>query len=56
MTLPLRGIGGDALPAVGGKAANLGEMIRAGLPVPDGFFVTTAAYELVAAGAALDPI
>ncbi len=30
---------------VGGKAANLGEMIRAGLPVPFGFAVTTEAYE-----------
>ena len=30
---------------VGGKGANLGELIRAGLPVPPGFVVTTAAYE-----------
>jgi pyruvate,water dikinase len=30
---------------VGGKGANLGEMTRAGLPVPPGFVVTTAAYE-----------
>ena len=29
---------------VGGKAANLGEMIRAGERVPDGFCITTAAY------------
>ncbi len=29
---------------VGGKAANLGEMIAAGLPVPGGFAVTAAAY------------
>jgi pyruvate,water dikinase len=56
LTLPFAEIGGDALPAAGGKAANLGEMIRAGLPVPDGFCVTTAAYELVAAGAGLDAI
>jgi pyruvate,water dikinase len=28
----------------GGKGANLGEMLRAGLPVPPGFIVTTAAY------------
>src|SRR5581483_626012 len=32
---------------VGGKGANLGELMRAGLPVPEGFCVTTAAYELV---------
>ncbi|MET1086402.1 MAG: PEP/pyruvate-binding domain-containing protein [Arthrobacter sp.] len=33
------------LPLVGGKAANLGELITAGLPVPDGFCLTTAAYK-----------
>jgi rifampicin phosphotransferase len=40
--LPLR----DAIdPALsGGKAVNLAAMIRAGLPVPEGFVVTTAAY------------
>ena len=30
----------------GGKAANLGELLRAGLPVPDGFCITTGAYQL----------
>ena len=29
---------------VGGKGANLGEMIKAGFPVPPGFIVTSAAY------------
>lgn len=29
---------------VGGKGANLGEMARAGFPVPPGFIVTSAAY------------
>ena len=29
---------------VGGKAANLGELIAAGLPVPGGFAVTAVAY------------
>ena len=29
---------------VGGKGANLGELVRAGLPVPDGFVITTNAY------------
>lgn len=44
LVLPLRALGrGDVLRA-GGKAANLGEMIRAGLPVPDGFCVTCDAY------------
>src|SRR5918994_629852 len=30
---------------VGGKGANLGELSRAGLPVPPGFVVTTRAYD-----------
>ena len=29
----------------GGKGANLGALLRAGFPVPDGFVVTTAAYD-----------
>ena len=32
------------VPLAGGKGANLGEMVRAGLPVPPGFVVTAAAY------------
>lgn len=32
------------IPLVGGKGANLGEMIQAGFPVPNGFIVTTNAY------------
>ncbi len=32
------------IPKVGGKGANLGELIKAGLPVPDGFCVTAEAY------------
>jgi rifampicin phosphotransferase len=39
------------LATVGGKAANLGEMIRAGMPVPPGLCVTTDAYRLVVADA-----
>jgi pyruvate,water dikinase len=31
-------------PVAGGKGANLGEMTRAGIPVPPGFVVTTAAF------------
>jgi len=30
---------------VGGKGASLARLVAAGLPVPDGFFVTTAAYQ-----------
>ncbi|MFC1700210.1 phosphoenolpyruvate synthase [Patescibacteria group bacterium] len=32
------------IPLVGGKGANLGEMINAKIPVPDGFIVTAKAY------------
>ncbi len=32
------------IPLVGGKGANLGEMINIGIPVPPGFLVTAAAY------------
>ncbi len=39
--------------AVGGKAASLGELARAGVAVPPGFAVTTEAF--TAAMAALDP-
>ena len=41
-------LGRDDLEIAGGKGANLGELIRAGLPVPDGFVVTTDAYERAA--------
>jgi phenol phosphorylase subunit beta len=34
----------DALPAVGGKCASLGELIHAGVRVPPGFALTTHAY------------
>ncbi|MBS7643064.1 phosphoenolpyruvate synthase [Candidatus Bathyarchaeota archaeon] len=33
------------IPIAGGKGANLGEMIRAGIPVPPGFVVTAEAYK-----------
>ncbi|MCH7730318.1 phosphoenolpyruvate synthase [Patescibacteria group bacterium] len=33
------------IPLVGGKGANLGEMVKAGFPVPLGFAVTVAAYD-----------
>src|SRR5690348_6169421 len=54
LVIPLEGLDRTALPLVGGKAANLGELIHAGFPVPAGFCVTTAAYALVAAHARLD--
>jgi pyruvate,water dikinase len=42
--LELGDIGVGDAPLVGGKAANLGELTSAGLPVPQGFAVTAAAY------------
>jgi rifampicin phosphotransferase len=55
LILPFTAIDRDALAVAGGKAANLGELVRAGFPVPTGFCVTTAAYDLVAADAGLGP-
>ncbi|MFE4833110.1 PEP/pyruvate-binding domain-containing protein [Arthrobacter sp. NPDC056691] len=44
LVLGLGDLSGSMLPQVGGKAANLGELLSAGLPVPDGFCLTTEAY------------
>src|SRR5207237_683294 len=41
---------GQGFWAGGGKAANLGELIRAGFRVPDGFVITTDAYTLAVGG------
>jgi pyruvate,water dikinase len=51
LVLDLDCLGAQLLPVVGGKAANLGELIRAGFPVPAGFCITTAAYQQVASEA-----
>ncbi len=37
-------VGRDDIAKVGGKGANLGELLRAGFPVPNGFIVTADAY------------
>lgn len=42
--LSLTDLGLRDVPLVGGKSANLGELIRAGLPVPPGFTLTTEAF------------
>lgn len=39
-------IGKADVNKAGGKGANLGELVRAGLPVPPGFVVTAQAYQL----------
>ncbi len=38
-------VGRADVAAAGGKGAGLGELVRAGLPVPPGFLLNTAAYE-----------
>jgi pyruvate,water dikinase len=44
--LPYSQITRELVDSVGGKNANLGEIAgRAGLPIPDGFAITTAGYE-----------
>ncbi len=42
--LPLSEIGKDDVDLAGGKGANLGELLKAGLAVPPGFVVTAPAY------------
>lgn len=44
LVLGLGDLSASMLPQVGGKAANLGELLAAGLPVPDGFCLSTEAY------------
>ncbi|WP_214367862.1 PEP/pyruvate-binding domain-containing protein [Pseudonocardia sp. H11422] len=56
LVLDLAGIDAALLPQVGGKAANLGELLGAGFDVPGGFCVTTAAYARVADAAGLDAV
>ena len=49
LTVQLRDPAAVDLAVAGGKAAGLGDLVRAGFSVPDGFVVTTAAYRLAAA-------
>jgi hypothetical protein len=44
---PLEQLVRDDVGLAGGKGANLGELVNAGFPVPQGFAVTTDAYDLV---------
>jgi phosphohistidine swiveling domain-containing protein len=53
IVLPLSRLDASALSIAGGKAANLGELIQAGLPVPEGFCLTTRAYDDMATAAGL---
>jgi pyruvate,water dikinase len=45
--LHFRDVGLGDVPVVGGKGASLGELLRAGIQVPTGFAVTTAAFRQV---------
>ena len=56
LVVPLSRVDRTWLTVVGGKAANLGELIRTGFSVPDGCCVTTAAYAKVSDAADIEPI
>ncbi|WP_346266148.1 PEP/pyruvate-binding domain-containing protein, partial [Georgenia thermotolerans] len=53
MVVPLADPRARAVTVAGGKAASLSALLGAGLPVPDGFCVTTAAYDRAADDAGL---
>ena len=48
--VPLRACADAARSEVGGKAAGLGRMMAAGLPVPEGVCLTSAAFEVFRSG------
>src|SRR5215208_6342120 len=52
--VPLEALRRNDLERGGGKGANLGELLAAGMLVPPGFCVTTAAYRNTLAAAGLD--
>jgi pyruvate,water dikinase len=56
LVLNLANIDAGMLLRVGGKAANLGETTRAGLPVPPGFCLTTDAYRRAVGPAGLEDV
>lgn len=47
LVLPFSQIDKGDVAIVGGKGANLGEMYGAGLPIPNGFCLTSTAYDLM---------
>ncbi len=46
LTVFFKDLDKNDVPIVGGKGANLGEMTKIGLPIPDGFAITILAYDL----------
>src|SRR6478609_7586292 len=55
LVLDLADVSRANIPLVGGKGANLGEMLHADLPVPPGFVLTVDAYELARQTAGIGP-
>ena len=53
LIVPLEALRGNDVERAGGKAANLGELIAGGFPVPPGFCVTVHAYRQVTEAAGL---
>ena len=53
--VPLAEVGAGDVAVAGGKGANLGELVRAGFRVPDGFVVSTRLYADALRAASLDP-
>ena len=45
IVIPFKDLDKHDTPLVGGKGANLGEMTKAGFPVPNGFAITINAYD-----------
>jgi rifampicin phosphotransferase len=56
LVLPLDALNRTQLPLVGGKAAQLGELIQAGFTVPVGFCISTTAYAHISTTAELDTL
>jgi phosphohistidine swiveling domain-containing protein len=54
LIIDLAEVSADSVATVGGKAANLGELIRAGFDVPAGFCVTTEAYRRAVRGTSVE--
>jgi phosphoenolpyruvate synthase/pyruvate phosphate dikinase len=54
--VPLQAIGADDVALAGSKGARLGELLRAGFPVPPGFVVTPVAYDRFVACNHLDEV
>ena len=56
LVAPISAVRRGDLDLAGGKGANLGELVGAGFPVPDGFVVSTAAYDSAVEQGGLDRV